>query len=93
MEIIFILFFAFIAFFIFTIVKSSSGMFNLHSSIFKHVNKSLELSVKEREIKLKQQQDYNCNNCNATLDNPEDISPSGDVKCKHCSNWFNVYRK
>lgn len=93
MQIIFIVFFFAIFFIIFKSVKSSFGMFNLHSSIFKHVNKSLELSLKERELKLKQQQNYNCSNCNATLDNPEDISPSGDVKCKHCSNWFNVYRK
>lgn len=93
MEIIFILFFVFIAFTIFKSVKSSFGMFDLHSKIFKHVDKSLELSLKEREIKLKQQQNYNCANCNATLEHPEDISPSGDVKCRHCNSWFNVYKK
>lgn len=32
-----------------------------------------------------------CPNCSAPVGNAE-ISPSGDVKCLHCKNWYNVRR-
>jgi len=65
---------------------------SLHNNVFKQVEKSFELHEKMLNAKLKQQQDYACNHCNAILQSPDDISPSGDVKCHHCDQWFNVYQ-
>ena len=73
--------------------RTFSGINKFQASIFKHVDKSLELSLKEREAKLKGQQDYECNNCHATVSDPSNISPSGDVKCIQCNSWFNVYQE
>ena len=33
---------------------------------------------------------YGCPSCGAGLSAGDEISPSGDVKCSHCNNWFNV---
>lgn len=34
---------------------------------------------------------YKCPNCGAGLGEQE-VSPSGDVKCKYCSKWWNIHR-
>lgn len=34
--------------------------------------------------------DFRCNHCGAQQNGPMDLSPSGDVKCAFCGNWFNV---
>ncbi|MDA3962676.1 MAG: hypothetical protein PF961_17970 [Planctomycetota bacterium] len=31
-----------------------------------------------------------CPNCGAAVTSDDEISPSGDVKCRHCTSWFNV---
>lgn len=31
-----------------------------------------------------------CPQCGAPVSDASEISPSGDVKCTHCRNWFNV---
>lgn len=33
---------------------------------------------------------YSCDACGAPLSEEAEISPSGDVKCTYCKNWFNV---
>lgn len=33
-----------------------------------------------------------CSNCAAPLEDGGDVSPSGDVKCKHCGMWYNIYK-
>ncbi len=33
---------------------------------------------------------YSCPSCGAGLGADTEVSPSGDVKCTHCGNWFNV---
>ena len=88
-EIIFVVVFIIIAISFF---RTFSSFSNMGSGIFKNVNKMIDLSVKKQEAELKGKQDYNCNNCDATVDDPSDISPKGDVKCKHCDTWFNVYQ-
>lgn len=35
---------------------------------------------------------FGCPRCGAGLDANADISPSGDVKCLHCNNWFSTRR-
>lgn len=35
---------------------------------------------------------YECPSCGAGLGADTEVSPSGDVKCAHCNNWFNVRR-
>ena len=34
---------------------------------------------------------YECDNCGAGIEDGDDVSPSGDVKCKHCKKWFNIH--
>lgn len=34
---------------------------------------------------------YGCPRCSAPLDSEADVSPHGDVKCKHCEAWFNIH--
>ena len=34
--------------------------------------------------------DFQCDHCGAQQDGPMDLSPSGDLKCAFCGNWFNV---
>lgn len=72
--------------------KSFWSTSSLHNKLFKHVEKGLALQEQQRVAQLKKQQDYNCNHCHAVLQSPDDISPSGDVKCHHCNQWFNVYQ-
>lgn len=36
---------------------------------------------------------YSCTNCSAPLSGGAEVSPHGDVKCAHCSCWFNVHSK
>jgi|VirMetMinimDraft_7_1064189.scaffolds.fasta_scaffold283756_2 hypothetical protein len=62
------------------------------SMLFGSVQKIIDLSLKKQEAELKKKQDYSCNHCHANLENPSDISPSGDVKCHQCDQWYNVYQ-
>lgn len=32
-----------------------------------------------------------CKHCGARLDDSTEVSPSGDVKCASCAQWFNVH--
>lgn len=34
-----------------------------------------------------------CPACAAPLEDGSDVSPSGDVKCKHCGKWYNVHNE
>lgn len=34
--------------------------------------------------------DAACSSCGAPVENPEQVSPNGDVQCTHCGRWFNV---
>lgn len=36
---------------------------------------------------------YTCPHCGAPLASSSDASPHGDVKCRHCDTWFNIYGK
>ena len=36
---------------------------------------------------------YTCPHCAAPLASSSDASPHGDVKCRHCDTWFNIYGK
>jgi hypothetical protein len=35
---------------------------------------------------------YKCPRCAAPLGAGADVSPSGDVKCAFCGQWFNIHR-
>ncbi len=35
---------------------------------------------------------YQCSKCGAPLEDGAEVSPHGDVKCKHCGKWFNVHK-
>ena len=35
---------------------------------------------------------YTCPRCGAPLAKDADVSPLGDVRCGHCSGWFNIHR-
>jgi hypothetical protein len=35
---------------------------------------------------------YDCPNCGANVGDAE-VSPSGDIKCSYCSNWWNIHGK
>lgn len=62
------------------------------NALFGSVQKMLDLSLKKQELELKKEQDYTCNHCRANLEDPSHISPSGDVKCHQCNQWYNVYQ-
>lgn len=62
------------------------------NALFGSVQKMLDLNIKKQELELKKEQDYACNHCHANLENPSNISPSGDVKCHQCNQWYNVYQ-
>lgn len=34
---------------------------------------------------------YVCASCSAPLDRQAEVSPLGDVKCRHCGRWFNIH--
>ncbi|MCH2023036.1 MAG: hypothetical protein MK207_11215 [Saprospiraceae bacterium] len=87
-----IIFVAVFIFFVLGFFRIFSSFSNMGTGIFKNVNKLIDLNIKKQEAELKGKQDYNCNNCHATVDDLSDISPKGDVKCKHCDSWFNVYQ-
>lgn len=51
---------------------------------------SQDYSKKDRN-KAKSSTSYECDNCGAGIEDGDDVSPSGDVKCTHCRKWFNIY--
>jgi len=65
--------------------------------------KSPEQSVAERLKAMRQEPpktpreshgpptSYTCPHCGAPLGTSSDASPHGDVKCRHCETWFNIY--
>ena len=34
---------------------------------------------------------YTCPKCGAPLEDGAEVSPRGDVKCRHCGGWYNVH--
>lgn len=34
---------------------------------------------------------YDCPNCGANVGDA-DVSPSGDLKCQYCNNWWNIHQ-
>ena len=62
------------------------------NALFGSVQKILDSAIKKQEVELKKEQDYACNHCHANLEDPKHISPSGDVKCHQCDQWYNVYQ-
>lgn len=35
---------------------------------------------------------YECPNCGASLGANQEVSPSGDAKCRYCNRWWNIHR-
>lgn len=35
---------------------------------------------------------YQCPNCGASLGTDQEVSPSGDAKCRYCHRWWNIHR-
>ncbi|WP_437190906.1 hypothetical protein [Planctomicrobium sp. SH527] len=54
--------------------------------------KQLEALFKHQdEVQAPKAGEYACSNCRAPLGTQADVSPLGDVRCKHCGNWFNIH--
>lgn len=51
----------------------------------------LNESPKNKKSTKRTPANYECDNCGAGIEDGTDVSPSGDVKCNHCKNWFNIY--
>lgn len=35
---------------------------------------------------------YECPSCGSGIGKDDEVSPSGDVKCDHCGQWWNIHR-
>lgn len=85
--VIFILALGFILFIWATVLKGSLPFFK--QIWFPSKNDKLESEMKNKTDGIK---NYDCDNCGARLGKDAEVSPSGDVKCKYCNKWFNIYR-
>lgn len=61
---------------------------SLHDLLTKQLNSNFK---PQNEPEAKKTGQYECSNCNAPLVNQADVSPLGDVRCKHCGKWFNIH--
>lgn len=48
------------------------------------------MSPDSRAVPDREPGDYACSHCGAGLDTDNEISPSGDFKCRYCRTWNNV---
>ena len=82
-------------------VMALLGGFGMKGVALKSPAESLAEQLKELRQELPQQPtsgaapatNYTCPHCGAPLASSSDASPHGDVKCRHCETWFNIYGK
>lgn len=58
---------------------------------FERRNLRFEESQSRKTAKPRTALNFECPNCGANLAKKADVSPSGDVKCMYCEQWFNIH--
>ena len=76
-------------------VKKNFTGRSFYSRRMKDQFERLDLQFKEiqtrKTAKTRTTLNFGCPNCGANLAKKVDVSPSGDVKCMYCEQWFNIH--
>lgn len=51
---------------------------------------SLNSELRNQNFNASSSGSFSCPSCGSGLGAESEVSPSGDVKCAHCNNWYNV---
>ncbi len=74
------------------IVVSAIRMSSFQRNVFRRIGDEQSTRITNMKKPNKHYIKTSCDHCGAKCIDSSDISPSGDLRCSYCNQWFNVLR-